>query len=704
MVDSSIQSEPGDLDDDSTTEAQPQIDGTGSESSQSLVSIKAVTASPISFSPAAKDGDEEAPSTVTHVLMTSSPALAPAETNTALVSSGEPPPSRAGSLEHGVTDSVYEVNTLVSVGIEPASPTATNPPPPISTSQQKEVVAHGAPTTTLQENTAPPPSFQVGPSDGSLQSSANIRPLIGSSIAPLGAWAKPLACVGKSFVQFDAPPEPVNWPPLSAKSVGKKVFGNEIAGNSSSNAIPPPTKAIPTDKKRFPWTARLNPKSRNLHRVTIPEYMEDSTPKVTIPNHVLLNGLQNQKEYVVGQFTRCLVPSGGLVHAVLNKIWGRKCSIFVKKISDSSYIFHIPDENTRKWVLERGLWHVDDCLMFVAAWNSKESLSLPQITSIPLWVTLKNIPAQLYSIFALEWIASGLVEPMLSHKPWLDPTMLGEAKVLVEIELDKPFPQKVAAWDKQGNYSMIDVEYTWLPSKCEKCGHLGHKAKRCLSTSQQTTPAKDHVLVVVDVSASPTSVGASSPKVNAISHPSMDQVKAADEPSSCQVDSFVKSAAVEIDFSPVVSGFNTTIVSSSPTIDMSSLASITLLENMCTSPSIICINDTIETPTQEPAQHHSATTTSPEIYTSTSNGACLDEPDLGSNKFASLLNVEEDEEDILEFDNDSEPMDYMSPFGKRILRERPVKPTTKAKEMHSQSTSRGRGSRGRSRGNRGRRG
>ncbi|CDY24429.1 BnaCnng04960D [Brassica napus] len=503
MVDSSIQSEPGDLDDDSTTEAQPQIDGTGSESSQSLVTIKAVTASPISSSPAAKDGDEEAPSTVTHVLMTSSPALAPAETNTALVSSGEPPPSRAGSLEHGVTDSVYEVNTLVSVGIEPASPTATNPPPPISTSQQKEVVAHGAPTTTLQENTAQPPPIQVGPSD---------------------------------------------------------------------------------------------------------------------------------------------------------------------------------------------------------AWNSKESLSLPEITLIPLWVTLKNIPAQLYSIFALEWIASGLGELMLSHKPWLDPTMLGEAKVLVEIELDKPFPQKVAAWDKQGNYSMIDVEYTWLPSKCEKCGHLGHKAKRCLSTSQQTTPAKDHVLVVVDVSASPTSVGASSPKVNAISHPSMDQVKAADEPSSCQVDSFVKSAAVEVDFSPVVSGFNTTIVSSSPTIDMSSLASITLLENMCTSPSIICINDTIETPTQEPAQHHSATTTSPEIYTSTSNGACLDEPDLGSNKFASLLNVEEDEEDILEFDNDSEPMDYMSPFGKRILRERPVKPTTKAKEMHSQSTSRGRGSRGRSRGNRGRRG
>lgn len=48
----------------------------------------------------------------------------------------------------------------------------------------------------------------------------------------------------------------------------------------------------------------------------------------------------------------------------------------------------------------------------------------------------------------------------------------------------------------------------------------------------------------------------------------------------------------------------------------------------------------------------------------------------------------------------TEPMDYLTPSEKRILREKPVKPSTKAKEMHWQHTSRGRGSRGR--GNRGR--
>ncbi|KAG2257458.1 hypothetical protein Bca52824_076752 [Brassica carinata] len=69
---------------------------------------------------------------------------------------------------------------------------------------------------------------------------------------------------------------------------------------------------------------------------------------------------------------------------------------------------------------------------------------------------------------------------------------MGEAKVLVEVELDKPFPKLIALDDKQGN---IYVEYTWIPSNCERCGALGHKEKRCLlpSKPQDSAPAKVHV-------------------------------------------------------------------------------------------------------------------------------------------------------------------------------------------------------------------
>ncbi|KAF2556656.1 hypothetical protein F2Q68_00013017 [Brassica cretica] len=79
---------------------------------------------------------------------------------------------------------------------------------------------------------------------------------------------------------------------------------------------------------------------------------------------------------------------------------------------------------------------------------------------------------------------------MQTHKPRLDPTSLGEAKVLVEVELDKPFPKQIALDDKQGNIFLVDVEYTWIPSVCGRCGHLGHKEKRCLLPAVQTSVEK----------------------------------------------------------------------------------------------------------------------------------------------------------------------------------------------------------------------
>lgn len=68
---------------------------------------------------------------------------------------------------------------------------------------------------------------------------------------------------------------------------------------------------------------------------------------------------------------------------------------------------------------------------------------------------------------------------------------MGEAKVLVEMELDRDFPKLIALDDKQGSIFLVDVEYTWIPSMCERCGNLGHKEKRCLLPSK---PAKDPIL------------------------------------------------------------------------------------------------------------------------------------------------------------------------------------------------------------------
>ncbi|ESQ33563.1 hypothetical protein EUTSA_v10009948mg [Eutrema salsugineum] len=115
------------------------------------------------------------------------------------------------------------------------------------------------------------------------------------------------------------------------------------------------------------------------------------------------------------------------------------------------------------------------------------TISIPEITTVPVWLTLNNIPDQLYSILGIKWIASGIREPMLTEKPWLDPTQMGKAKILVEVKLDRPFPKRVALTNESDTITMVDVLCSWLPSVCSGCGQLGHKATRCLLLSAKSS-------------------------------------------------------------------------------------------------------------------------------------------------------------------------------------------------------------------------
>lgn len=123
-------------------------------------------------------------------------------------------------------------------------------------------------------------------------------------VPSLGAWVKPLTI------------PKVLQDPLSETLMGKSK-------NKSKSEIP--SSEIKEDGQlQFSWAAKMDQSIRNLYRTTSPSYMEDGTPKVHIPNHVLMEVLENQKEYVIGQFYRSYTPSGDLIHAVANRIWGKK--------------------------------------------------------------------------------------------------------------------------------------------------------------------------------------------------------------------------------------------------------------------------------------------------------------------------------------------------------------------------------------------
>lgn len=70
------------------------------------------------------------------------------------------------------------------------------------------------------------------------------------------------------------------------------------------------------------------------------------------------------------------------------------------------------------------------------------------------------------------------------------------------MELDRVFPKLIALDDKQGSIFLVDVEYTWIPSTCKRCGNLGHKAKRCLlppKPSQDSTLPSNSASISADI-------------------------------------------------------------------------------------------------------------------------------------------------------------------------------------------------------------
>ncbi|KAF2544064.1 hypothetical protein F2Q68_00030710 [Brassica cretica] len=351
--------------------------------------------------------------------------------------------------------------------------------------------------------------------------SVNLDQVTEKFVPSLGSWAKPL--------YFKPPATPLE--PTTPQDYDPAIVGNQLAAlwptlnyeilNKQQGKYPPRTLQPPVEKLpppelkadgslRFPWAARLSPQSRNLYRAATPTYRLDGTPGVSFPLKVLRLGPENKDEYIIGKLHKCSLPPGGLVHVVVNRIWGRSCKISYKKLGDSSFMFHIPHQPTRHWVIQHGVWHIDDCLLFVLPWTPEGSFKIPEISRLPVWATLKNVLDCCYSRLRISHVASGLGEPILTHKPRLDPTSTGEAKVLVEMELDRSdFLKLISLDDKQGNIFLVNVNYTWIPSMCERCGNLGHKARRCVlpsttaqvfaSTSPSTDTGSEIPIVDIDI-------------------------------------------------------------------------------------------------------------------------------------------------------------------------------------------------------------
>lgn len=216
------------------------------------------------------------------------------------------------------------------------------------------------------------------------------------------------------------------------------------------------------------------------------EIMEKEGQKeVEIPDEVIEKVNHLWEDYLIGKFLDT-APHVGRIHATVNRIWNqgdKKVLIDVHVIDETTMKFKVMDPGMRARILKRGMWSIGNIPMVITKWIPDEMKEKPEITAIPLWVHLKNVPMNMYSWQGLSFIASAAGFPVRLHPETAACSNFKVAKIFINADLTKELPTKIN-FKKNGVSSLVEFIYPWLPMRCSTCKKWGHTDKVCIKNKE----------------------------------------------------------------------------------------------------------------------------------------------------------------------------------------------------------------------------
>ncbi|XP_074315565.1 uncharacterized protein LOC141651766 [Silene latifolia] len=130
--------------------------------------------------------------------------------------------------------------------------------------------------------------------------------------------------------------------------------------------------------------------------------------------------------------------------------------------------------------------------VIVRPWEPNTKITKVSVKTVPIWVKLVGLDLKFWGAKCLEKLASLIGKFVRVDDLTLDRTLLGFARVMVEVGIDQIFPEKINFLDELGQNVTVAVEYDWLPVTCTKCKGIGHKEAQCRKgMGWNSRPAKE---------------------------------------------------------------------------------------------------------------------------------------------------------------------------------------------------------------------
>ncbi|XVE48638.1 hypothetical protein DITRI_Ditri01bG0017900 [Diplodiscus trichospermus] len=160
-------------------------------------------------------------------------------------------------------------------------------------------------------------------------------------------------------------------------------------------------------------------------------------------------------------------------------MWGSDGKVEIRPTCPNLFIIQLPNAAVRDQIFKQGPWHIQNKSLIVRKWEPGMSHLEFDLSRIPLWIHLRNVPLELFNKKGLNYIASTIGTPLYMDHVTTCHQRLAYAKLCVEVNVDANVPRFVDVKMKNRNLVSIAVEILWHPKKCSHYLKFGLTNKAC---------------------------------------------------------------------------------------------------------------------------------------------------------------------------------------------------------------------------------
>ncbi|KAF6153373.1 hypothetical protein GIB67_003563 [Kingdonia uniflora] len=204
------------------------------------------------------------------------------------------------------------------------------------------------------------------------------------------------------------------------------------------------------------------------------------------------DNIKNSESIVVGNFIGKRLPYKYLKDS-LSKVWGLKSDFEMTLKRNNNYFFRFGNDEDRERVLEMGSFHLASRMLIIRPWRHFIEFEPTEVSSIPIWVILKDVPDQFMNDEGIGLIASIVGKPLCLDRASEERKHKSIIRVCVEVEVSGLLPRSLPLFIDEKFTINVITEYNWVPVKCIDCNVFGHSPMTCpiKAAEFQAKKAKD---------------------------------------------------------------------------------------------------------------------------------------------------------------------------------------------------------------------